>query len=483
MHARSPAPGTSAPTTPRRPPRAHLVWTRRSAAVLVAVCLGQFLLQLDLTVVNVALPAIGGDTGATVQDLQWVVDAYNLAVAGLLLAAGAVADRVGYKRVYLVGLAVFGLGSLLCALAPGAGALIAARVVQGIGAAIELPATLAILTRTFADPRVRAVAVGIWTGAAGSALVVGPTLGGLLVELVGWRAVFAVNVPVVAAAGVLTALAVANSPAGRRTQGRLPERFDLVGQLAGAAALVLLAGGAIDGGRRGFDHPLPMGLLAAGGLAGLLLHLHRRRTTRGHLDQGSRRMVAVANVAAVVMGFVTIGLLFLLSLFFQRAQGISALGAGLRFLPLTVAFVVTGPLVGRAVGRIGHRLPMAGGAALMAVGALLLLPVQTGSGYGLVAGPLLLAGIGYGLLSTPMAAAVLAAVPAERAGAASAGNLDARLVGGVFGIAVLGAFLHAGPGVATAQSLTAGVHTALLVAAAVAATGALVLAGGTGRRA
>lgn len=445
----------------------------RKALVLVAVSLGQFLIQLDLTIVNVALPSIGADLGVSVSGLQWVVDGYNVAMASLLLIGGRLGDRSGHKRIYLVGIAVFALGSGLCAVAPTAGALTAFRILQGIGAAIELPATLAILSHTFTDPRRRAQAMGIWASVAGSSLVIGPVLGGALVAAFGWRSVFVVNLPVVALVALLTVRAVREGDAQRNVRS-----LDVRGQVLGSAALVLLAGGAIEGGRLGFASALPAGLLVAGVLVLGGFVVAERRHPDPVLPLGYFRNAgyAAANVNGFVMGFVTIGVLFVFSLFFQQVQGFSPVAAGARFLPLTVAFVITGPVVGRMIDRVGHRLPMVCGAGLLAVGALLLLRVGTSSGFGPVWWPFALIGVGYGLLSTPMAAAVMGAVPPERAGMASSTNLTARLVGGVFGIAVLGAALpNSGVGAEEfPQEFVGGLHIALIAAAAVAVLGAVV---------
>jgi DHA2 family methylenomycin A resistance protein-like MFS transporter len=447
---------------------------RHKGWVLLAVSLGQFLIQLDLTIVNVALPSIGRDLGASVAGLQWVVDGYNLALATLLLTGGRIGDRSGHKRVYLTGLAIFATGTALCASAPTAAWLVAFRVLQGVGAAIELPATLAILTHTFTGQRERAQAVGIWAGTAGSALVVGPVLGGALIAAFGWRAVFLVNLPVCALIGALSLWAI-RDPA-ERAAGRL----DVPGQILGSAALALLAGGAIEGGRLGLSAPLPIGLFLGGIACGAVFVSveHRRPDPVLPLTFFRRAAYSAANASGLVMGFVTIGLLFLFALFFQQVQGMSAVAAGLRFLPLTVAFILTGPLVGRLIDRIGYRAPLAAGAALQAAGTLLLLRLHATSDFGLIWWPFAIIGIGYGLMSTPMAAAVLGAVPRDRAGMASSTNLTARLVGGVFGVAVLGAVLPpARPGAAGfAAAFTAGLHTALVVAALVALAGAGVAA-------
>jgi DHA2 family methylenomycin A resistance protein-like MFS transporter len=435
--------------------------------VLVALCLGQFMIQLDITIVNVALPSIGHDLHTSLSGLQWIVDGYSLALAGLLLTGGRVGDRIGHRRVYLTGLIVFGVASALCALAPSAGWLVCFRIGQGIGGAIQLPATLALLTHTFTDPRQRAQAVGIWSGAAGSALIVGPLLGGGLIAAFGWRAVFVVNLPIALAAVGLTLAAITGSAPS--AGGGL----DLSGQVLGAAALSLLAGGAIEGGHLGLASPAALGLFAAGILCliGFLLVEDRGKNPMLPLSFFRSAAYSAAHIAAVVMGFVTIGLLFIFSLFFQQVQGDSAISAGVRFVPFTVAFVICGPLVGRVINRSGHRMPMTIGCLLMAIGCLLLLRVGPHTGYLVVAGPFVLIGIGYGLLSTPMAAAVMGAVPRARAGMASSTNLTGRITGGVFGIAVLGALLPA-----ETAHFTAGLRSALGVAAVVALAGAVVTA-------
>lgn len=444
----------------------------RPGAVLLAVSLGQFLIQLDLTVVNVALPAIGTDLATSVSGLQWVVDGYNLAVASLLLVSGRLGDRTGHRRVYLIGMAVFATGSALCAAAPTAGALIGFRILQGVGAAIELPATLAILSHTFTEPRQRAQAVGIWAGAAGSSLVIGPVLGGGLVAAFGWRAVFLVNLPIIAVIGVLTVWAVEDA-VGPTTGG-----LDLPGLILGSATLALLAGAAIEAGRRGLTSAVPMGLLIAGavGMAAFILIERRQPDPALPLGLFRRAGYTAANASGLAMGFVTIGMLFVFALFFQQVQGDTAIAAGLRFVPLTIAFVLTGPLIGRVIDRVGARVPMSVGAGMLALGALLLLPTQADTGYGAIWWPFVIIGIGYGLLSTPMATAVLGSVPARQAGLASSTNLTARLVGGAFGIAVLGAPLPSSGDAAFAQQFTTGLHAAMIIAAIVAAIAATLAA-------
>lgn len=444
----------------------------RKPLILLALCLGQFMIQLDLTIVNVALPSIGRDLGGSVTGLQWVVDGYSLALASLLLVGGRLGDRSGHKRVYLAGLAIFAVSSVLCAAAPSIGWLIGFRVLQGGGAAIELPATLAILTHTFTEQRERVQAVGIWTGAAGSSLVIGPVLGGGLIAVFAWRAIFLVNVPIAVLIGALTLWTV------RETVEPDAGHLDVPGQLLGTATLALLAGGVIEGGRQGFASPFTLFLLPAGlvSLAAFVTVERVRQHPMLPLAVFRSLAYSAANADGLVMGFVTVGVLFLFALFFQQVQGDSAIAAGLRFVPLTIAFVIVGPLLGRVINRIGHRVPMAAGCTLMGLGALALLPIEASSGYGGVAWPFVIIGVGYGLTSTPMAAAVLGAVPASRAGMASSTNLAARVTGGVFGIAILGALLPNQGGHGETGAFTLGLHAALLVAGIVALSGAAAAA-------
>ena len=450
--------------------RPHSFGARRSLA-LAALCLGQFMLQLDTTNVNVALPSIARSLHSSTAGLQWVVDGYILALASLLLTSGRLGDRSGHRRVYLTGLAVFALGSGLCALATSIDQLVCFRVLQGTGAAIELPATLALITSTFPAPRERTQAVGIWAGSGGLSLVLGPVLGGLLVRAFAWPAVFLVNVPIALLAAALTLFAV------REAHKPTAARLDLPGQVLAAATLALLAGGAIEGGREGFASTLPLGLLAGGAAALVLFVGVERRRSDPMLPLGyfRDRVYAAANLDGLVMGFVMFSLLFVFALYFQQVAGDSPLQGGLSFIPLCAAFAIAGPIVGRLIHRVGPRVPITAGLALIAIGALLLLRVGVHTGYAEVWPPFLIIGIGYGITSTPMAAAVLGAVPAARAGMASSTQNTARQVGGVFGIAVLGALVPAGSS-SHAERFISGLHTGLIVAAICALAGAALAA-------
>lgn len=446
--------------------------------MLAAVCLGQFMLQLDTTIVNVALPSIARSLHASTGGLQWVVDAYILALASLLLSSGRIGDRSGHKRVYLVGLALFALGSGLCALASTTGELVCFRVLQGVGAAIELPATLALITSTFPGTRERGRAVGLWAGAGGLSLVLGPVLGGVLLRWLAWPAVFLVNLPVAAVAGTLVLTAVPKDHDARAG------RVDLPGQALAAASLGMLAAAAIQGGRQGFSEAVPI-LLLLGGLLVLVAFLaveHRRNEPMLPLGYFRSGTYAVANVAGLIMGFVMFSILFIFALYFQQVAGYSPLQGGLSFIPLCGAFAATGPLIGRYVHRTGHWPPMAAGLALIALGALLLSRVDLNTGYSAIWPAFAIVGVGYGITSTPMATAVLGAVPPDRAGMASSTMNTARQIGGVFGVAILGSLLPGASGASGyAQRFTAAMHDGLIIAAACALVGA-TLAANQGRR-
>jgi MFS transporter, DHA2 family, methylenomycin A resistance protein len=453
------------------PPLALWRWVdrQRRPLVLTAVCMGQFMLQLDTTIVNVALPSIARGLHASTGGLQWVVDGYILALASLLLSGGRIGDRSGHKRVYLAGLAIFTLGSGLCALAGSTGELVCFRVLQGAGAAIELPATLALITGTFPDGRERARAVGLWAGAGGLSLVLGPVLGGLLLREFSWPAVFLVNLPVALVAGVLVVAAVPT------THESHPGRMDLPGQAFGAASLALLAAAAIQGGRHGFSTFVPA-LLLAGGVVSLVTFLLVERfrpepmLPLGYFRDGA---YTAANVAGLIMGFVMFSTMFTFSLCFQQIAGDSPLEGGLSFIPLCGAFAITGPIIGRNIHHTGHWPPMAGGLALIAVGALLLQQLGLHSGYGAVWPAFVLIGVGYGITSTPMAAAVLGAVPPNRAGMASSTVNTARQIGGVFGIAILGSLLPAASEAHRyGEPFISSMHQGLIVAAICALIGA-----------
>jgi DHA2 family methylenomycin A resistance protein-like MFS transporter len=406
----------------------------RGAALAVASA-GYFFVLLDVTIVNVALARIGSGLGGSRSELQWVVDAYALVLAAGMLGAGDLADRTGSRRLFLVGLVAFGGASALCAAAPAAGVLISARAVQGLGAAAILPSSLAIVNQLFPDPAERPKAIGVWAGLGGSALVLGPVLGGLLVGPLGWRAIFWLNVPLVLATlvgGLLTL------PEGSKAKGAT---VDVAGQALGTAALAALVFALIEGGKGGFGAPpalmgIGVALVAFGGFLAA-----EGRATRPSLDLDwfRRPEFTGANAGAGLMNLGTLGGLFALGLYLQEAEGLSPLEAGLALVPLALPLAVLTPFTGRLVGRVGPRLPAGVGLAVSGVGYL---------GAALVGGTnidtpigwafLLVAGAGMGVAVPGLVAGATEALGPDRAGIASAVNNTSRQVGGAIGVALIG---------------------------------------------
>ena len=414
--------------------------------LLVVMCVGYFLVLLDVTVVNVALPAIGTalDTGPA--GLQWVVDGYALALAGLLLLGGTIGDVYGHKRVVLTGLTIFGVASLACGLAPGVWWLVGARFAQGAGAALLLPGTLAIISDAFPDRAGHARAIGIWAGVGSAALPAGPLLGGLLVEGLGWRAVFYLNVPIVLVA-VLVAARVA--PAPPRVARR---RVDWAGAALGTALLATVTVAVIEGAA--------WLLVVAAVLLAVFVAVERATADAmvpPRLFRGPT--FSVANAAAGVMNLCTLGLLFLVTQYLQTVEHHSALAAGLLLLPLFLPLTFMAPLVGRLIARTGPRRPMAGGLVLAAGGFALLTTLRADSSYPILLPALLLWGCGLGLLTPSVVAAAVGAVR-DRAGLASAVNNTARQAGGAVGIATYGAIAGSA---ADVRPFVSGIHVAGVV--------------------
>lgn len=406
---------------------------RQSALVLVAVCSGYFLVLLDVTVVNVALPSIAAGLGAGVAGLQWVVDGYAVALAALLLVAGSLGDVLGHRRIVLGGLAVFGIASLTCGLAPTTGVLVGARVLQGVGAALLLPGTLALLGDAFPGDSEQARAVGIWAAVGSAALPAGPLLGGLLVEAASWRWVFLVNVPIVVAAALAVRVAVPGDTA------RAGRRVDVTGAALAAAALALTVLAVVEVGEGRAVAAVTSGIAAVCAGAGFAAAERRARDPMLPLGLLRERAFAAANGVAGAMNLATLGMLFLLTLLLQSVQGHSPLVAGLALLPLFLPLSLLPPLVGRLVGRVGPRRPMVAGLLVAAAGFALLLATDEATAYVVVLPALLLWGVGLGVLTPAVVAAALRSVPPERRGLASGANNTARQAGGAIGIALYGA--------------------------------------------
>ncbi|BCY08019.1 MFS transporter [Actinoplanes sp. L3-i22] len=412
----------------------------RRYLVLAICCMSLLIISLDVTIVNIALPAIRADLGSSVSGLQWTIDAFAVVIASLLVLSGSTADRVGRRRIFQTGLAIFTVASLLCSVAPGLSWLIAFRVLQAIGASMMNPVAMSIITNTFTEPRERAKAIGAWGAVNGFGLALGPVVGGFLVHALGWRSIFWVNVPVGVAALILTALFVPESRAPK------PRRLDPVGQIL---VLVLLAGvtfAIIEGPGTGWSSPEILGCFALGAaaLAGLLWWEPRRAEPlidlalfRGPPFSGAV-LIAICAFAALS------GFLFLNTLYLQETRGLSALAAGLWTLPLAAANVLMSPVSGRLVGARGTRLPLQLAGAGMALGMLPLI----WAGPDTPIWPLLLGylvfGLGFGLVNTPITNTAVSGMPRERAGVAAAIASTSRQVGSALGVAVIGAVLVSG---------------------------------------
>ena len=441
---------------------------------LGACCFGLFMVMLDNTVVNVALPSIQRELGAKVSGLALVLDAYILVFASLLLTAGSLGDRFGRRRVFRAGLVVFTASSALCGLAPTLPALVGARALQAVGAAALLPSSLAILTASFPDPRERVQAIGLWSGVSAMALAAGPVVGGLLTDALGWRWVFYVNLPVGVAAFLVAGRVVAES------SNPAASRLDLPGLLLGSLGLGALTLGLIESNQHGWGSPEIVALLAAGVLllAGFVATEARRPQPMLALRFFRDRAFSAANSVVLLAGFALLGFVFFNTLYFQAVQGWSPFQAGLRSLPNTLAVVVCAPLAGRLASRAGYRVPVTAGLLLAAAGLWALTGIEAGSPYGQLWWKLAMLGAGLGLSISPATAAGVAAMPGTQAGVASAVISTSRQVGGALGVAVLGAvaaarYGHATPGGDPAAFLT-GVHAAYRVAAAALAVGAVV---------
>jgi DHA2 family methylenomycin A resistance protein-like MFS transporter len=416
---------------------------------LLATSLGFAVVQLDVSVVNVAITPIGADLGGGVAALQWMVNAYTLAFAGLILTAGALGDRIGAKRVFVAGFALFTLASAACGLAPDLGVLVAARAVQGIGAALLVPCSLTLLNHAYPTARERARAIGLWSAGASTALSAGPLVGGLLTTTLGWRAIFFINAPI-GLAGIL--LTVRHATETTRSAGR---GVDLPGQATAVLTLTALAAAMIEGGTRGFTDPLVLAAFAVAVLAGAAFLVVEARSARPMLPLTLFRAPSFGPASAIglLVNVAFYGLLFVLSLFFQRAQHHSALATGLAFAPMTVAIIAAN----LTASRFGGRRPIVLGALLMVAGCAGLLGFGAAAPYPALVAQLVALGFGLGLIVPTMTAALLGGVARERSGVASGALNTARQTGSVLGVALFGA-LVARPG-----SLVSGWHVALLI--------------------
>jgi EmrB/QacA subfamily drug resistance transporter len=407
---------------------------RTKRVTLGTMCFALFMVMLDGTVVNLALPTIQRELNASMSELQWIVDAFVLALASLLLTGGTLGDMFGRRKAFMTGVALFTGGSVICALAPSTGVLIAARVLQGVGGAVMMPSTLSILTNTFPDARERARAIGLWAGISGLALAIGPLVGGTMVDNLGWQSIFWINVPIGIVALVLALRFVPES------SDRAGRSLDLPGQITAILGLATLTYAFIEANTYGWTSAR---ILACFMVAAVSLTLFVLVETRGsspllQLKFFRNRTFSGANLVGVIVSFAFFGVVFFLSLFLQNVQGYSPTRAGVLQLPTTLGVMVAAIVSGRIVGRIGSRLPITIGLLMTGTGLLFMTGIQPDTSYASFWYWLLLIGLGNGLIMSPMTTAIMGTVPAARAGMASATSNTMRQVGSVFGIAVLG---------------------------------------------
>jgi len=430
--------------------------SRTRRLVILAICsMSLLIVGLDSTIVNVALPAIHRSFHASLSGLQWTIDAYTLVLASLLMLSGSTGDRIGRKRIFQIGLTLFSLGSLLCALAPTLGLLIAARVVQAIGGSMLNPVAMSIIRNVFEDPRERAQAIGVWGGVVGISMALGPVLGGTLVDSVGWRWVFLVNLPVGIAAFLLTAIYV---PESRAAQAR---RVDPVGQVLVIVALATLTYAIIEGPSNGWLSAQTLGLFAVSMAAFASLVQYELRRGQPLIEVRFFRSVPFSGASAIaVCGFAALGgFLFLNTLYLQGVRGLSPLDAGLYTLPMAVMVLILAPLSGRLVGNRGTRLPLVIGSLGVIASAALLTQLTAHTPFGLLIVAYLLFGIGFGFINPPITNTAVSGMPPSQAGVAAAVASTSRQVGATLGVAVLGALAGGGAVGAIGPGFSAATHT------------------------
>jgi len=433
------------------------------ALTFAALCLGFFAVILDTSIVNVALPAIGASLRATVTNLQWAVNGYNLVFAALLLTCGALSDRRGAKWAFGFGTAIFLIGSLICGVAPDFPLLLSGRVIQGLGAALLIPASLTLITHTYPEPAARTRAVAAWAACAGAAFAAGPVIGGVLVDEMGWRAIFLVNLPVGAIAITLLAHYATETPIS-------PRGMDMQGQLLGIVVLAAMTFGITEAGAYGWASLFAIVPLVIALVALVVFVASERKVASPLLPPSllSHRDFSAAAGVGLLLNFGIYGQIFVLSLYFQQMRHFSALATGLMLLPFAALTMILPPVMGRLTARFGSRYVMIIGQILAAAGTAILALAGPHTAYFLLVPGLVLLGIGMAGTHPSMTAAAMLAAPRELAGIASGVLNAARQVGGVLGVALLGALI------ADKAHFTRGMHTALAIVAGTFLLGAVL---------
>ena len=407
---------------------------RVKAITLTTMSIALFMANLDDTVVTLALPKIQISLGSDVSGLQWILNAYTLSTASLLLTSGTLGDIYGRKRVFLTGLVVFTTASIVCGFAPNLGILIVGRALQGIGAAILLTITLSILNDTFPERKERAKALGIWAGVSGLALVAGPMLGGVLVDTVGWQSVFFLNIPLGVIAFWVTSRFV------KESKNQSKQRLDVPGLVLSIVFLASLTYALTEGNAEVWRSPLMICLLAVAGLSllGFLVVESHSSHPMLPLQLFNNPTLSIVNVVSVLVFFTFISLLFIFSLFLQQGKGYSAAASGLCFVPLNLAFVVASLVSGWLAARIGWRFAIATGLILAGLASLSFIRINADTEYGTVMWNLVLCGFGSGLTVAPLASAAMSSAPSNKSGIASALYNTSGRLGGVLGVALQG---------------------------------------------
>jgi EmrB/QacA subfamily drug resistance transporter len=442
---------------------------------LAAVAFGLFMIMLDNTVVNVALPSIERDLKIRISQLEWIVTAYALVFAALLITGGKLADLLGRRKIFVVGLAIFTLSSLACGFAPSANFLIAARAVQGVGAALMNPASLSIITSTF-PPRQRGQAIGIWAGVSALALAIGPLVGGLIVDNIGWNWIFFVNVPVGIVGIVVSQFFITESRDTSHEQS-----VDFPGLLTSGAGLFALTYALIEGNQLGWSSAEILGLFVAAAVLLVAFVVLESRQRLPMLDLSLFRISSFvgANVVALLVSLGMFGVFFFVSLYVQNILGYSPTKAGAIFLPMTILIILIAPVAGKLSDRFGGRWLMGGGMTILGISLLLYQRVGLHTTFWTLFPAMVLGGIGLAMTMSPMTSTAMGSVPVDKAGVGSGVLNSFRQVGGSFGIAVMGAilasFLSAKPGTELAkQQYVNGLHAALFVSACIVFAGAIV---------
>ena len=406
---------------------------------LGSMCFALFMIMLDNTVVNVALPSIQRDLHASLSALEWTVNAYTLTFAVLLVTGGRLGDIFGRRRMFLFGVVVFGISSFVIGLAPDDTMLVAFRAVQGIGAAFMMPATLSIITNAF-PPEQRGTAIGTWAGVSALALAIGPVLGGFLTEQVSWRAIFFINPPI-----AVGAVAVALFATRESRDDTVSKSVDYPGMAALTIGLTALVLALVEGNAWHWGSGRVISLLAtaAVGLVGFVVIELRSRAPMVDFNFFRSRTFLGANIVAFIVSFAMLAMFFFIALYMQNILHYSPLQAGIRFLPSTLLIMVTGPIAGRLTDRIGPRPLMTTGLVIVAAAVFIQSRLTVHTGYGLLLPGFILMGLGMGLVMSPMSTAAMNAVDRTKAGVASGTLSMSRMVGGTFGVAVMGALISA----------------------------------------